>query len=867
MLKAVRLRTEYLTNPIGIDIVHPQLSWNLSGESKKQTAFEIRAAHQVSELDTGADIWNEKKQSSKMVGIAYEPEVHSREKIYWQVRIWDENNIVGEWSEIASFEMGILEQNEWKAEWIRGDYMPVSGERYPVDEFQKKFVIKDIQKARLYITSCGVYETYLNKKRVGNQILTPGITSYEKRIHYQVYDVTELLKSGENEWNISLGDGWFRGKLGVFGTTNVFGDTTCIKAQLEVTDKNDVTSVIITDDSFSWSNDGALRFADMKDGEIIEGGKKPSYNGKAKVTKWNTLLCSANNVPVIEHEVFAPKQILVTPNGETVLDFGQNIAGYVSFSIKGDKGHTSTLQMGEMLDSEGNFTVKNLVTEDTTPEFIPDYCDDSRFQTITYTCGSDEREYWKPKFCVQGFQYVKLVNWPEEVHAENFKAIAVYSDLDIIADFSCSSKKVEQLVKNTLWSMKGNFLDVPTDCPTRERAPWLGDAQLFFDAGCYFMDFTAFFRKWIRDIFDDQSDDGKVYNIVPRGAAHGGMNEYVEGSSGWADAGILLPYRYWKHFGDIRILKEHYESMKKLIGFMLSRMGDESDAELDTKLAPSPHRAYIVTSGFHFGEWNEPGATPMDVVKPKYEEATAYLCYSLRCFSEIAEVLGKIDDAEHYINISNKIRQAYQYYFAKNGEIHSERMCQYVRPLALGLLSEESKITVSNELAMMVRKNNYHVGTGFLSTPFVLNELSKAGYVEEAYRMLENEEYPSWIYEINQGATTVWENWSGEASRNHYSNGACCDWIFSTMCGIRVSGENKFEIAPKIGGSIQNASLLFKTIYGEVGCSWRIKDKKVTYVIKIPSGCEAEIILADKVEKVLSGTHTVEIKYIERICN
>ena len=843
MLRAIKLRTEYLENPLGIDIRRPRFGWNLTGNSIKQTAFEIRAAHTEAELET-CIVWSSGKiMSDHMQHHVYGgDELKSREKVYWQVKIWDENDEPGEWSEAAVFEMGLLEQSDWKAQWITGDYEAKVSERYPADEFRKVFNedLEDMVSARLYISACGIYETYLNGKRVGNQVMTPGLSCYDVRNHYQTYDVTSLLKSGENIWDISLGDGWFRGKMGVFGSTCVYGDTTCVIGQSEIEKKNGTIVTVGTDTNFAWSNDGPVRFNDMKDGETVSGRSVPSYLGKAKLTKWDSILCSANNVPVLEQETFVP-EVLKTPDGSTVLDFGQNLAGYMAFSIHGTKGHTARMQMGEMLDEEGNFTVRNLITEDTSPDFIPDYCDDTRFQTVVYICGSSEREYWKPKFCVQGFRYVKLENWPEEVKPEHFQAIAVYSDMDVTAKFSCSSSDVEQLVKNTLWSMKGNFLDVPTDCPTRERAPWLGDAQLFFDTGCYLMDFTAFFQKWMRDVFDDQAPDGKVYNIVPRGAAHGGMNEFVEGSSGWTDAGILIPYRYWKHFGDIQMIQDHYNSMKRLAEFMISRMGDTSDPELDQKLVPSEYRRYIVTTGFHFGEWNEPGSSPTDVVFPKFEEATAYLIYSLRCMSEMAEAIGEKADAERYGDISKKAKRAYQFYFIKNDRVESKRMCQYVRPLALKLINDQSAKNVQDGLKNMVEESNYHVGTGFLSTPFVLNMLSEAGDTEAAYKMLENEEYPSWIYEIKQGATTVWENWDGVASRNHYSNGACCDWIFNTVCGIRVAGENRFEIAPVPGGSLTEASLEYQSLYGKVCCAWEKDGEQIRYTVEIPVGCEAKI--------------------------
>lgn len=842
MLKAVHLRCEYLENPVGIDRNQPKLSWYLEGDGKYQSAYEIVAAHTREELDMGNYIWNSGKVASHyMVRNPYDCHLVSRERIYWKVRIWDESEQVGDWSETALFEMGLLERNDWKAAWISGGYLP-NGQDYPVDEFRRQFQVDDVQAARLYITACGLYEARINGKKTGEQIFAPGLTTYEKRLHYQVIDVTDLLQAGENVLDISLGNGWFRGKLGVFGAKKVFGDTTCVLAQLEWTDHEGNGHCLTTDESFAWCNDGPIRFNDMKDGEDVDRRYIPSYQGKARKVKWETEVCCSNNVPVLEKERFTPK-VLHTPDGSTVLDFGQNIAGYVEFSIQGTTGHTASMVMGEMLDEEGNFTLSNLVMEF---DYAPDYCDYSRFQTYRYTCGSDEREFWKPKFAIQGFRYVKLENWPEEVLGEHFCAIAIYSDMEETASFQCSSKELEQLVHNTLWSIKGNFLDVPTDCPTRERAAWSGDAQLFFNTGCYFYDFTAFFRKWLRDMYDDQAESGLVYNIVPRVAEHAGMNNFVEGSSGWTDAGILIPYRYWKRYGDIQLVEELYEPMKKLLTFLTGRMGDTSDPELDTKLPDSEYRKYVVTCGFHFGEWNEPNKDEIDPMLPEYEEATAYLCYSLTCMAEMAEALGMTEDAKEFGYLAGKVREAYQYYFVENNAIQSERMCKYVRPLALNLLDEDARENVEKQLIHMVRERNHHVGTGFLSTPFILKVLSDAGYTEDAYKMLEKDDFPSWIYEIRQGATTIWESWNGDCSRNHYSNGVACDWIFNTITGIQVVGERKFYIAPHPGGSLQYAAFTYQSIYGSVSSSWKKEGQDIVYEIQIPVGCEAVIELPGK---------------------
>jgi alpha-L-rhamnosidase len=858
MLNAINLRTEYLKNPIGIDIIKPRFSWTLDGESKKQLSYEVRASSSINELQQGVFNWESGLvESNQMTHISYGRKLSSREQVYWQVRICDEDGVFGNWSEIASFEMGLLNESDWKAQWICGDYEPLANERYPADEFKKEFSIEEVSKARLYITACGLYEVKINGIRVGNQVFTPGLTSYDKRIQYQVYDVAEYLKAGNNSIEITLGDGWFRGKSGVFGATQVYGKVTSLMAQLEVYSETGTINEIVTDETFLWSNDGPVRFNDMKDGETVLGNCIPSYTGKAKSININVPLSCSNNVPVIEQEHFMP-EVIITPDGSTVLDFKQNIAGYMAFSVKGSKGHTVSMNMGEMLDANGNFTVSNLITIDTSQAHVPDYCDDSRFQSMVYTCGSDEREYWKPKFCFQGFRYVKLNNWPEEVNPEYFTAIAVYSDMDELIEFECSSKDINKLVENTLWSMKGNHLDVPTDCPQRERAAWTGDAQLFFETGAYFMDFSAFYRKWLQDIFDDQAEDGKIYNIVPRVSPHGGANDFVEGSSGWTDAGILIPYRYWKIYNDISIIKKYYEQMKHLIKFLLSRMGDTSDAELDKKLQNSEHRAYIVTTGFHFGEWCEPGGSPMDVMKPKYEEATAYLYFSLTLMSEMSDAIGRVEDAEEFTHIAKRVKEAYNFYFANNGVISSERMSRYVRPLAFGLIADENIEKISEEFIGLVRKNHHHIGTGFLSTPFILRTISEFGYLEDAYKMLEKEDYPSWIHEIRQGATTIWENWEGVASRNHYSNGAVCHWIFSTVCGVSIIGANLFKIAPRPGGSFTYAEIEYNSQYGKIYLKWEKQNEKFVYKIKIPAGCSAEIDLTDIQKRSIdAGEHTI----------
>ena len=624
--------------------------------------------------------------------------------------------------------------------------------------------------------------------------------------------------------------------------------------QLEWCEQDGTRRVEATDGAFAWCNDGPIYYTDIKCGERIDAARVPSYGGKAVPMQWDARLCCSNNVPVTEHERFRPT-VLTTPNGKTVLDFGQNIAGYPEFTIQAPKGTEVSLTMGEMLDQDGNFTLDNLLQRLT---FQEDNRDFDKFQKVVYRCAGTGPETCKPKFCFQGFRYVRVENWPGQIWPEDVTAVAVYSDLEICERFSSSSADLDRIVENTLWSMKGNFLDVPTDCPTRERAGWTGDAQLFFNAGCYFMNFEAFFRKWLRDLYDDQAPDGKVYNIEPRTGPHGGMNDYVEGSSGWADAGILIPYRYWQHYFDTDLLRQYYQPMKKLMAFLLSRRGDTSDPDLDSKLHPGENRQYLVTTGFHFGEWNEPNKDVSMIGTGNYEEATAYLIYSLRHMEKIAQILGEEEDSAFYGRCAAQSTAAYLEFFLPEGTVHSPRMCKYVRPLALGLLDDHPDIRkrVQQGLIDLVQSNGYHVGTGFLSTPFLLNTLTDAGSPESAYRMLLQEEFPSWVYEIRCGATTVWEDWDGVSSRNHYSNGAVCDWVFNTVCGVRVTGENRFTIQPIPGEALTHAKLLYTSPFGQVLSAWERRDGTVTYTVRLPAGCTGTLLLPGGEQHALCGGQT-----------
>ncbi len=826
-MKAIRLRTEYLSDPIGIDVQKPRLMWNCEG-GVKQTAYQIVTEN-----------WDSGRVESASMQAVYPRPLSERQRVNWRVRLWDENGEPGEWSE-AFFETGI---RSWQARWITGDYTVNKKERYPVDCFRKIFAVKQpVKKARLYITACGLYEARLGGKKVGDFVMAPGYTDYRKRVQVQTYDVTELLREGENELTVQLADGWYRGSCGANGIVNQYGTETKLLAQLEIGFENGGVQTLATDESWDWSNDGPIRFADNKDGEIVEAFRTPLYLGKAKLTKHKVSPTASNNVPVREHEQLKPRLIL-TPSGKTVLDFGQNIQGYVSFGLNAHAWQRVFLRFGELIDKDGEFTQKNIQLSNrgkTTP-----------LQQVDYSCAEGWNAY-KTSFAVFGFQYV-LVETEVPFRPEDFTAYAVYSDLERTGWFDSSNELLNRFYEATVWSAKGNHLDIPTDCPTRERHGWTGDAQLFFTSAAYLFNFAPFARKYLHDVYDWQKKNGRLPHIAPEG----GSDFYMwtmNGSVGWSDVGVLIPWRYAEIYRDETILSETYDGMAKYARFMEKRVGRTTPIFSEKLKLSNEAQKYLVNMGQSYGEWAEPvevggGFRWQDFVNPHPEVSTAYTAYVMRLMAAIAEKLGREADAEEFRSYAQGCKKAYRE-LVSGGKytLDTDRQAQLVRPLFMELLDEEQTAFARKRLIQALEHYGWRLGTGFLSTPLILYVLADYD-LEAAYKLLENEEIPGWLSMPKAGATTIWESWEGPnsqegvASLNHYSKGAAVEWLFSTMCGIRVAGENRFVIAPRPGGHFTHAGAKYNSVFGMVESRWEKRDGRTVYTMRIPADCQAEILL------------------------
>lgn len=845
-MKAICLKTEYLVDPIGIDIWNPRLFWNCEGGAR-QTAFCIAA---VTEDKT---VWDSGKILSDSMYADYPNLPVSRQRVEWRVRLWDENDHAGDWSDSAVFEMGLLEDSDWKAKWITGNYTPKKNKRYPADCFRKAFSSKTVVSARLYLTACGLYEARINDVRVGDFILAPGSTDYRRRIQYQTYDVTGLIKNGDNVLTVELADGWYRGSNGAKGRRNTYGRQTKFLAQLELTDTTGKTTAVLSDGSWEWSSDGPIRFADLKDGETVNAGNKPSYGGRAKTVDFHANLTASNNISVRERERFSPAGLIITPKGKKVLKFPQNISGYISFRLKAHEGQKIHITLGEMLDGEGELTLANIQCMHKgkpTP-----------LQEIDYTC-RDGVNVYTPKYFYGGFQYAQI-DTEVPFDKDDFQAVAVYSALEETSSFECSHPLINQLYQNTLWSLKSNSTDFPSDCPTRERMGWTGDSQVFFNTASYMTNYAAFARKHVRDIYDRQWKSGRLPQIAPF-ANEDWFMWVMNGSVGWACAGVYIPYYFYKKYGDKRILADNYEGILKYADFMIKRAGRWGGPYAKPMRLSRKNRKYAVNAGQSYGEWAEPNDVNAfqwyDFAAPHPEESTAYTYFTLQHVLKIAEILDKPQDREleKIKRYSEGAKRAYQELVTKEKfTLDTDRQAKLVRPVYMGLLTKEQEEFAKKRLIKAMENYGWRLGTGFLSTPFILEVLAGLD-VEYAYKLLENEDCPGWLFMAKNGATTIWEAWEGNstcdkgiASLNHYSKGAVCEWLIGSMCGIAVAGENKFVIKPLPGGRITYAKASYKSVYGTVESGWEKKGGKTVFTVKVPCNCTAEIMLPD------GTTHTV----------
>ena len=827
---------EYHTNPLGIDIQKPRLSWKIvsAEENVLQTAYEIKVTDQSAK---GKLLWTSGKvNSAQSVDVIYDgPALKSMQRVSWQVRVWDNKNKVTAWSATATWEMGILEPESWKASWITlGSEPDVKGSK-PAQYFRKEFTTaKTIKSARVYVTSHGLYQLFLNGKKVSPDLFTPGWTSYKNRIQYQTYDVTSMLQA-KNTVGAILGDGWFRGNIGWSSQNGYYGSKLALLAQFQINYTDGTSEVIGTDQSWKVSN-GPIVFSDIYNGETYDARKEMSgWSGagfndsgweKATVTDQSKkILIAPQGVVVKAIEEIKPIKLITTPTGETVFDMGQNMVGWVRLKVQGKKDDQVTLKFAEVLTKEGNFYTDNLRSAKCTDNFI---------------LNGSGIETFEPHFTFHGFRFVKIEGLSAQPSLDQITGVVIHSDMTPTGTFACSDPMINQLQHNIQWGQKGNFLDVPTDCPQRdERLGWTGDAQVFSMTAAFNFNVAPFYTKWMHDVAADQLPNGRVPHVIPDVLRQDG------GSTAWADVSVIVPWTTYLTYGDKRILEVQYPSMKAWVEYMKTRAGEKN----------------LWTGDTHFGDWLAFASNRSDYTGATTEKdliATAYYSYSSGLLAKIAAIIGQNDDAKKYAKLSDDIKKAFQKEFVTPaGRLVSNTQTAYSLALAFDLLPEDLIPKAAKYLADDVKKMG-HLTTGFVGTPLLCKTLSAYGYDDLAFMLLNRKEYPSWLYPVTQGATTIWERWDGQKpdgsfqdvgmnSFNHYAYGAIGEWLYRYVAGMDIDPENPgykhILLAPHPGGGLTNAGVEFNSLYGKVKSAWKIDGNDFVYEITVPANTTATVTL------------------------
>jgi alpha-L-rhamnosidase len=846
-VKISHLKTNHIVNPLGFAIQKPTFSWIVEDtDDTVQTAAQVLVSYDCNFERIIFD-------SGKVDGInslAYSPPIslQPRTRYFWKVRVWGESEHAE--SDIAWFETAKMDE-PWQAAWITPDWEDnrVHPILYRYFELPERAVT-----ARAYICGLGLYHLELNGKKAGNEYFTPYCNAYDQWIQYQTFDISDQLTVGQNLISVMLGNGWYKGRYGANGGTVAFyGDRFALICELHITLENGDELIIITDPSWKAQPSPVIE-SDIFDGETYDAripkAVSRSENGSAvkQLALDKSRLEARRSLPVCINEQIKPRAVLHTPAGETVLDMGQNMTGWLRFKTSAPAGTRLHFQFGEVLQ-DGSFFRDNLRTAKA--EYI--YIADGTEAIVD------------PYFTFFGFRYVKVSGWVGDLSIDDFTGCVVYSQMETTGEIETSNPKVNQLFRNAMWSQKGNFLDIPTDCPQRdERLGWTGDIQVFSGTACFNMDSAAFLAKFAYDLAKEQAKiGGMVPHIVPMANLNKG------GSSAWGDVATILPWNLYEFYGDVAILEAQFDSMRGWVDY-IKRIDDTSGGRR------------LWTEGEHFGDWlaldapdpsSRKGGTSHDFI------ASAFYCYSARLVAKAANVLGKAEVAEAYARLSAEIKAAIQKeFFTPTGRLAVPTQTGYLLALFMDLIPDEHRERVQNDLIERIKQDNIHLRTGFVGTPYLCRVLSNIGANDLAYKLLLNEDFPSWLYAVNLGATTIWERWNslnpdgsirspkpnaldpdGSSrsakmnSLNHYAYGSIVEWMFRDMCGLNptsgegaVTGFRSARIAPKPDKSLQWARALYRSAAGVYESGWHIDEAGLlTIEIVIPFNASAQVVLPD----------------------
>jgi alpha-L-rhamnosidase len=889
-----RLRIEHEPDPLGICVASPRLSWTLPAGSTAQYAYQIRsfAAGVNDEWDSG------RVDSHESVLVSFQgPPTKSGERIQWQVKTWTDAG-ESEWSEPSWWEAGLLDPSDWTARWIEPDEPAVQppGAR-PAHHLRGAFLLPGgVRKARLHATAHGLYEAFLNGQRVGDQELTPGFTAYRSRLHVQTYDVTEQLSgSGQQELPVVLGailsDGWFRGRTGAMRMADGFGPRTALLMQLRVEHLDGTVTTVGTDGQW-LSTTGEIVAADLMDGQrtdlrrAMPGWSSPGFDTSGWTPAQpadgdlyrNYERLTSSPGPAVRAVETLPTLVKELPTGAHLVDCGQNINGWLRVALPGEQAH-ATIEHGEALDASGDLTTDHLRGVDFfTSDLLP------AGQVDTVDTSGHPGEMFEPRHTTHGFRYARIEGLRNVTEAD-VTAVVVHTDLRRTGTFTCSDPRINRLHEIADWSFRGNACDIPTDCPTRERAGWTGDWMLFVPTAAFLYDVAGFSIKWLRDLAADQWDNGCLNNFAPDPGATGAQGlpqdllDSFAGSSAWGDACVIVPWELYVAYGDVAVLHEFRPTMVRWVQFAAERARTRRHpSRVARSPEPAPHEQYLWDGGFHWGEWCEPGAED-DAFRTADQGpvATAYLYRSASLLSRISELTGHADDAERYRELASNVLAAWRTEFlAPDGTLTGaapSTQASYTRALAFGLVPDELRPAAVERLVTLVREADTHIGTGFLATPYLLPVLADHGHLDLAYELLLREGEPSWMTMLERGATTIWEDWHGidadgvpHASLNHYSKGAVIRFLHTHLAGLQPAnaatsdtvGYRRFAVKPRPGGGVTSAQADLDTPHGTARVAWRLAGDEAAFelTVTVPAGTEASVEMPDGRTFVATpGTH------------
>lgn len=841
------LTTEYQVDPIGIGETQPRLAWKLAFRERNavQSAYQIQAAATPGQLAAQRGLlWDSGRvNSDQSIQLAWGGKpLASAQRVVWRVRAWNGERQASAWSEPAFFETGLLDAADWQAQWITADSPAPSKTPMPALLLRKAFSLTaPVRSARLYVTSLGLYEISINGGAVGNDVLRPGWTSYDKRLQYQAYDVTRLLRAGGNAIGATVGDGWYSGTIGFKGRNN-YGAQRALLLELRVTLADGSVAVVRSDGTWK-SSTGPILESDIYNGETYDarlekaGWTAPGYDDRhwqpaQQLDRTRRILVAQAGPSTRRIMELKPARILRTPQGDTVVDFGQNLVGWVRLQVRGPAGATVMLRHAEVLDKDGNFYTKNLR---------------KAAQTTTYILKGGAEETYEPHFTFQGFRYVAVSGFPGQLAPDALTAVVVHSDMGPANSWTSSNELLNKLVQNTEWSQRGNFVDIPTDCPQRnERLGWTADVQVFARTATYNFNTAGFYTKWLRDLAADQKADGSVPFVIPDLTSRGKPS--VDGAAGWGDAATVVPWTMYLAYGDQRLLAQQYASMKAWVDHV-------------ARLAPDG----IWSGSYQYGDWlayQATGDEARDHPAPATSKdliASAYLAHSADVLARAASVLGRTEDAARYAALFAKVKAAFnREYVSDSARVGEGSQTAYALALRFNLLPGDRREQAARQLAAEIAVRKNHLTTGFLGTPVLLFALSDTSLVDVAYTLLLQDTYPSWLYPVKMGATTIWERWDGIKpdgsfqdpamnSFNHYAYGAVVEWMYGVVAGIDTSaaapGYKRSVIRPRPGAGLDWVQASVETLYGELASSWTKEKDSLRIRTRIPPNTRAQVVL------------------------